>query len=191
MCIAPLEKEEANVKEYIFPEAINSKSSEFSIEIQEPVTLEELVLIKDEEIYTPIQIVAVAPTATPIPPTPTPEPYIPPTTAISENTNSSTTSSVQNQSSSSSSTSVSVGEHLTSIRACESGHDYKAINQAGPFYGAYQFLQSTWNTAVAGAGYPEWVGRLPSEAPPHVQDAAAVWLYNNSGSGQWPICQYQ
>jgi hypothetical protein len=81
--------------------------------------------------------------------------------------------------------------HLQRIKQCESSGNYQAYNPAGPFYGAYQFHQSTWDKVVGRAGYPEYVGVAPSSAPPSVQDAAAQYLYDTSGPGQWPACQYR
>jgi hypothetical protein len=65
------------------------------------------------------------------------------------------------------------------LRQCESSGNY-ATNTGNGFYGAYQFLQSTW-TAL---GFP---GR-PDLEPPAMQDAAAQKLQAMSGWGQWPAC---
>ena len=65
------------------------------------------------------------------------------------------------------------------LRACESGGRYD-INTANGFYGAYQFVPSTWR----GLGY----SGMPHQAPPHVQDEAAQKLQARSGWGQWPAC---
>lgn len=73
------------------------------------------------------------------------------------------------------------------LRQCESGGNYQ-INTGNGFYGAYQFEQSTWDGAVARAGYPEWVGVRASSAPPAVQDAAALQLYSERGAQPWPEC---
>ncbi len=73
------------------------------------------------------------------------------------------------------------------VRQCESGGDY-AIDSGNGYYGAYQFLPETWDWAVEGAGFPLWVGELPSLAPPRIQDAAAEWLRVNSGLHHWPVC---
>jgi hypothetical protein len=54
------------------------------------------------------------------------------------------------------------------------------INTGNGFYGAYQFVPSTWR----GLGY----ARMPHQAPPHVQDEAAQMLRARSGWGQWPAC---
>lgn len=62
---------------------------------------------------------------------------------------------------------------------------YGAVSPGGTYRGAFQFAQGTWNNAVAAAGYPEWVGRPANEAPPHVQDAAARYLYSVAGNQPW------
>ena len=65
------------------------------------------------------------------------------------------------------------------LRHCESGGRYN-INTGNRYYGAYQFLPSTWR----GLGYPG----MPHQAPPAVQDEAARKLQARSGWGQWPAC---
>jgi hypothetical protein len=71
------------------------------------------------------------------------------------------------------------GDPYAALRQCESGGNY-AIDTGNGFYGAYQFLPSTWRAL----GFPG----LPSEAPPAMQDAAARKLQAISGWGQWPAC---
>lgn len=51
---------------------------------------------------------------------------------------------------------------LVCTRARESGGNYGAVNRAGPYLGAYQFLQSTWNVTAAHAGRPGLVGARPT-----------------------------
>jgi hypothetical protein len=80
-----------------------------------------------------------------------------------------------------------VSEHLARIRWCESRDDYQAYNPVGPFMGAYQFIQSTWDSVAP----PEWVGVDPRYVPPEVQDFAALRLYQTGGPGHWPVCQYR
>lgn len=70
-------------------------------------------------------------------------------------------------------------ETLAAIRECESGGDYTTDTGNG-FYGAYQFMQGTWE-AVGGEGNP-------AEASPAEQDKRAAILYARSGAGQWPVC---
>lgn len=65
------------------------------------------------------------------------------------------------------------------LRVCESGDNY-AEDSGNGYYGAYQFLPSTWY----GLGFTG----LPSQAPPAVQDEAARELQARSGWGQWPQC---
>ena len=62
------------------------------------------------------------------------------------------------------------------VMARESGGNYKVDGPWGS--GAYQFIQSTWDSAMKQAGMPEWVGVRPHKAPPHVQDEA-FWLKAN------------
>lgn len=65
------------------------------------------------------------------------------------------------------------------LRRCESGGRYD-INTGNGFFGAYQFVHSTWR----GLGFTG----MPHHAPPHVQDEAAQKLQARSGWGQWPAC---
>ena len=62
------------------------------------------------------------------------------------------------------------------VMARESGGNYKVDGPWGS--GAYQFIQSTWDSAMKQAGMPEWVGVRPHKAPPHVQDEA-FWIKAN------------
>jgi hypothetical protein len=71
------------------------------------------------------------------------------------------------------------GDVWAKLRQCESGGRYD-INTGNGFYGAYQFMLSTWN----GLGYPGY----PHQASPQMQDEAAQKLQARSGWGQWPAC---
>lgn len=71
-------------------------------------------------------------------------------------------------------------EQLAQLRQCESGGNYQA-NTGNGYYGAYQFLPSTWRSM--GTGYD-----MPHEAPPAVQDDAARRLIIRSGWSQFPGC---
>jgi hypothetical protein len=62
------------------------------------------------------------------------------------------------------------------VMARESGGNYKANGRYGS--GAYQFIQSTWDSAMKQAEKPEWVGVRPHKAPPYVQDEA-FWAKAN------------
>ena len=72
------------------------------------------------------------------------------------------------------------GLNWAALANCESGGNPRAYNPAGPFYGLYQFMESTWHS-VGGVG-------LPSDASPSEQTYRAQILYNRSGAGQWPVC---
>jgi uncharacterized protein YabE (DUF348 family) len=72
------------------------------------------------------------------------------------------------------------GLNWAALAKCESGGNPKAYNPAGPFYGLYQFMESTWH-AVGGSG-------LPTDASPSEQTYRAQLLYKRSGRGQWPVC---
>ena len=74
---------------------------------------------------------------------------------------------------------AAAGDVWAKLRQCESGGRYD-IDTGNGFYGAYQFMLSTWR----GLGYSGY----PHEAPPAVQDEAAQKLQARSGWGQWPAC---
>jgi resuscitation-promoting factor RpfA len=69
---------------------------------------------------------------------------------------------------------------LQAIKQCESGGNYTAVNPTSGASGAYQFLTSTWQSLSAAAGYA-----TAAAAPPAVQDAAALELYNEDGTSPW------
>lgn len=72
------------------------------------------------------------------------------------------------------------GLNWAALASCESSGNPRAYNPAGPFYGLYQFMESTWH-AVGGVG-------LPTDASSSEQTYRAQILYNRSGAGQWPVC---
>jgi hypothetical protein len=74
---------------------------------------------------------------------------------------------------------------LTCVRARESGGNYGAVNPAGPYLGAYQFLQTTWNGAANHAGRNDLVGVPANVATPYDQDEVAWALYQWQGMGPW------
>jgi hypothetical protein len=80
--------------------------------------------------------------------------------------------------------SVTLGGVWACIRRLESGNNY-AANTGNGYFGAYQFLPGTWNSAVSGAGHPRYENGRADLAPAAVQDAAAVWLQVHSGWSQW------
>ena len=69
---------------------------------------------------------------------------------------------------------------LHALRMCESGGRY-TINTGNGYYGAYQFLPSTWHSL----GYKG----MPNHASAAVQDAAAARLHDRRGSwADWGTC---
>ena len=64
------------------------------------------------------------------------------------------------------------------VRNCESGNDYGS--QDPPYYGAYQFLTSTWLSSGGGA-----FGSRADRAPKWAQDYVAYKLYRSQGWGPW------
>ena len=81
--------------------------------------------------------------------------------------------------------SVSINGFLACVRQRESRGNYSVVNPAGPWYGAYQFLASTWNVTAQHAGRLDLVGVIPSQASPGDQDAMAMALYQWQGAGPW------
>jgi hypothetical protein len=72
---------------------------------------------------------------------------------------------------------------LTCVRAHEGS--YGSVNPAGPYMGAYQFLQSTWDSAANHAGRTSLIGVPPNQASPYDQDDVAWALYQWQGKGPW------
>ena len=70
---------------------------------------------------------------------------------------------------------------------CESGGNYRAYNPAGPYLGAFQFNQPTWN-GVAARHYPHLVGVDPRDATPANQHRMAYALHGERGWQPWPQC---
>ena len=66
------------------------------------------------------------------------------------------------------------------LAKCESGLNPKAVNEAGPYYGLYQFDVGTWQSN-GGTG-------LPSDASVAEQTRVAYNLYQARGAAPWPVC---
>jgi len=74
---------------------------------------------------------------------------------------------------------------LVCTRARESNGDYQAESPDGLYYGAYQFLPSTWNVTANHANRPDLVGVSPSRASVFDQDEMAWALYQWQGKAPW------
>ena len=83
----------------------------------------------------------------------------------------------------------SLNEWLRALRTCESGGNYQT-NSGNGFYGAYQFMPSTWNSIASKIGRNDLVGVLPSDANPADQDMMIVANTNMTAglSTQNPGC---
>lgn len=92
---------------------------------------------------------------------------------------------------------------LASIVECEdndnpaAGPTGYASNTGNGYYGGYQWLPSTFNTALTQAlnqgkidqeTYDAWYGVRPDKVPSWVQDAAASAHIAAGGRGAWPNC---
>ena len=74
---------------------------------------------------------------------------------------------------------------LVCTRAHESSGNYSVVSASGLYYGAYQFLKSTWNAAAVNFGRSELVGVPPNQATPYDQDDLAWRVYQAQGNGPW------
>jgi hypothetical protein len=73
----------------------------------------------------------------------------------------------------------------TRAHESDSAGGYRAVSPGGSFRGAYQFLQSTWNSTARHAGRLDLVGVDPAQAAPHDQDLMALELYHSQGKAPW------
>ncbi|HEY7010960.1 MAG TPA: transglycosylase family protein [Jatrophihabitantaceae bacterium] len=74
------------------------------------------------------------------------------------------------------------GLNWDAVANCESGGNWH-INTGNGFYGGLQFTESTW-LAEGGGAYASRADLASREQ----QIAVATRLYNQSGSGSWPVC---
>jgi hypothetical protein len=79
----------------------------------------------------------------------------------------------------------------TGFLACTRSHEsdtaggYRAIDPPYRHFGAYQFLQSTWNNVARKTGRTWLVGVNPAQASPRDQDWMALYLYRWLGASHW------
>lgn len=62
------------------------------------------------------------------------------------------------------------------VARCESGYNPRALNPAGPYYGLFQFLMSTFRATPYGTG---------DIYDPAANAAAAAWKYAHGGAAAW------
>jgi cytoskeletal protein RodZ len=74
---------------------------------------------------------------------------------------------------------------LACIRQRESGGNYGVVSSNGLYYGAYQFLRSSWDSTASHAGRTDLIGVAPNVAAPGDQDAMALHLYRWLGKKPW------
>lgn len=74
---------------------------------------------------------------------------------------------------------------LQCVIQAESGGNYQIASPGGTYMGAFQFSQSTWNSAARSAGLGYLVGVPPNAASRAEQDTVAVTLYNLAGRQPW------
>jgi hypothetical protein len=73
----------------------------------------------------------------------------------------------------------------TRAHESDSAGGYRAVSSGGTYRGAYQFDQSTWNSAARIAGRPDLVGVDPAQAAPADQDLLAYALFQQRGGQPW------
>jgi Transglycosylase-like domain len=74
---------------------------------------------------------------------------------------------------------------LTCARQRESGGRYTVDSPGGQYHGAYQFVQSTWDSTARHVGRTDLVGVDPHTAAPATQDDMAWALYQWQGTQPW------
>jgi hypothetical protein len=77
------------------------------------------------------------------------------------------------------------GDPFDALAQCESGGNPGAVNAAGPYYGAFQFSQGTWDSVA-----PDMPGR-PTQYSYAQQKTAAQRLQAARGWSPWPHCARQ
>jgi hypothetical protein len=74
---------------------------------------------------------------------------------------------------------------LVCTRNRESRGIYSVVSGSGLYYGAYQFLKTTWDVTALHAGRPSLVGVVPNTASEYDQDDMAWALYQWQGNSPW------
>jgi hypothetical protein len=68
------------------------------------------------------------------------------------------------------------------VAKCESGYNPNAYNAAGPYYGLFQFLMSTFLSTASAAGLPYGSGDILN---PVANATTAAWKYAHGGASAW------
>jgi hypothetical protein len=74
---------------------------------------------------------------------------------------------------------------LVCTRNRESRGDYGVVSSSGLYYGAYQFLRTTWDVTAIHGGRSDLVGVTPNLASEYDQDDLAWTLYQWQGNSPW------
>jgi hypothetical protein len=74
---------------------------------------------------------------------------------------------------------------LACVIQAESGGNYGIVSPNGLYMGAFQFSQSTWNSAASAAGLGLLVGVPPNHTSKPEQDTVAVALFSLDGQRPW------
>jgi hypothetical protein len=74
---------------------------------------------------------------------------------------------------------------LTCVRRVESGNRYTVDSPGGQYHGAYQFLQSTWDSTARHIGRTDLIGVDAHTVSPATQDDMAWALYQWQGKQPW------
>jgi peptidoglycan hydrolase CwlO-like protein len=74
---------------------------------------------------------------------------------------------------------------LVCTRNRESRGDYGVVSSSGLYYGAYQFLRTTWDVTAIHGGRSDLVGVTPNAASEYDQDDLAWTLYQWQGNSPW------
>jgi hypothetical protein len=73
---------------------------------------------------------------------------------------------------------------LSCVRERESHGTYD-INTGNGYYGAYQYLPGTWNSAARATGHPELADGRPDLHSPSEQDAVTLGYAQQTGGSPW------
>lgn len=76
-------------------------------------------------------------------------------------------------------------KYLGCISMKESSNQPDNYNSAGPYYGKYQFLRSTWDKFVSSIGMDNLVGADIRKVDEAIQDYVALQFLRHKRNGEW------